>query len=37
VSQQNTFTGKLNPAMFDAILETAKRLVKGSHNSKDLI
>lgn len=27
VSQQNTFTGKLTPAMFDAVLERAKALL----------
>jgi len=26
VSQQNTFTGKLTPAMFDAVLSRAKRM-----------
>ena len=26
VSQQNTFTGKLTPAMFDAVLQRAKEL-----------
>ena len=26
VSQQNTFTGKLTPAMFDAVLNRAKQL-----------
>ncbi len=29
VSQQNTFTGKLTPAMFDAILERARRIAGG--------
>ena len=28
-SQQNTFTGKLTPAMFDAVLERAMAIVRG--------
>jgi uracil-DNA glycosylase len=31
VSQQNTFTGKLTPAMFDAVLQRAKHLSLESH------
>jgi uracil-DNA glycosylase family 4 len=34
VSQQNTFTGKLTPAMFDAVLERAKQLAGTSFASK---
>jgi uracil-DNA glycosylase len=29
-SQQNTFTGKLTPAMIDAVLERARQLSEGS-------
>lgn len=29
-SQQNTFTGRLTPAMFDAVIERAVRIVSGS-------